>query len=95
MVTLDDKLLEKLEKLGMIKIDEAKKEEIRKDLSDVLGFVDNISSLDLEGIELESKNLKTPLREDNKENNPEIPENILKNAPNSKDGYFIVPKIIE
>ncbi|MDO7253368.1 Asp-tRNA(Asn)/Glu-tRNA(Gln) amidotransferase subunit GatC [Helicobacter cappadocius] len=95
MATLDDKLLQKLEKLGMIHIDESKKEEIKKNLSDILGFVDNISTLDLEDVELERKNLKTPLREDIKQNDSTISENVLKNAPDSKEGYFIVPKIIE
>lgn len=95
MATLDDGLLHRLEKLGMIEIDEGKKEEIKKNLSDILGFVDNISSLDLDDIQLEAKDMKTPLREDIKENDSSISQNILKNAPESKDGYFIVPKIIE
>lgn len=95
MATLDDGLLHRLEKLGMIEIDEDKKEEIKKNLSDILGFVDNLSSLDLDHIKLEAKDMKTPLREDVKENDPSISESILKNAPDSKDNYFIVPKIIE
>lgn len=95
MATLDDGLLHRLEKLGMIEIDENKKEEIKKNLSDILGFVDNISSLDLDDIKLEAKDMKTPLREDVKQNDSSISRSILENAPDSKDGYFIVPKIIE
>lgn len=95
MATLDDGLLHRLEKLGMIEIDEGKKEEIKKNLSDILGFVDNISSLDLDDIKLEAKDMKTPLREDVKQNDSSISRSILENAPDSKDGYFIVPKIIE
>lgn len=95
MATLDDGLLHRLEKLGMIEIDESKKEEIKKNLSDILGFVDNISSLDLDDIKLEAKDMKTPLREDVKQNDSSISRSILENAPDSKDGYFIVPKIIE
>lgn len=95
MATLDDGLLHRLEKLGMIEIDEGKKEEIKKNLSDILGFVDNISSLDLDDIKLEAKDMKTPLREDIKQNDSSISRSILENAPDSKDGYFIVPKIIE
>lgn len=95
MATLDDGLLHRLEKLGMIEIDENKKEEIKKNFSDILGFVDNISSLDLDDIKLEAKDMKTPLREDVKQNDSSISRSILENAPDSKDGYFIVPKIIE
>lgn len=95
MATLDDGLLHRLEKLGMIEIDENKKEEIKRNLSDILGFVDNISSLDLDDIKLEAKDMKTPLREDVKQNDSSISRSILENAPDSKDGYFIVPKIIE
>ncbi|PAF43916.1 Asp-tRNA(Asn)/Glu-tRNA(Gln) amidotransferase subunit GatC [Helicobacter sp. 11S03491-1] len=93
---IDDKLLQKLEKLGMIALDEDKKEAIKKDLNDILGFVDNISQLEIEDTPNSSQTqAKTPLRQDCKNNDPLIAQIVLKNAPGSQDGYFIVPKIIE
>ncbi|PAF52239.1 Asp-tRNA(Asn)/Glu-tRNA(Gln) amidotransferase subunit GatC [Helicobacter sp. 13S00477-4] len=93
-MNIDDDVLNKLEKLGMIQIDEDKKESLKIDLGDILGFVANISDLDFDNVD-EDYPIATPLREDIKQIDTSISSNILKNAPCSKEGYFIVPKIIE
>ncbi|PAF48907.1 asparaginyl/glutamyl-tRNA amidotransferase subunit C [Helicobacter sp. 12S02232-10] len=94
-MNVDERLLEKLEKLGMIEIAPDKKEAIKKDLDEILGFVENISELNLEDFDKESTQKITPLREDTKHNDPSIAQKVLKNAPEAREGYFIVPKIIE
>lgn len=90
---IDDKLLSKLERLGMIEIEEDKKEEIKSQLSEILGFVDNIASLDIQTLSPKTE-LKTPMREDIPQDS-QIQQDVLSHAPRAEDGYFIVPKIIE
>lgn len=90
---IDDKLLSKLERLGMIEIEEGKKEEIKSQLSEILGFVDNIASLDIQTLSSKIE-LKTPMREDIPQDS-QIQQDVLSHAPRAEDGYFIVPKIIE
>ena len=90
---IDGALLEKLQKLGMIRIDEDKKEEVKNQLLEILGFLENLSSIDVSEIEFQSE-LKTPLREDVPRDS-QIRQNVLETAPCAKDGFFIVPKIIE
>lgn len=90
---IDDKLLSKLERLGMIEIEEDKKEEIKSQLSEILGFVDNIASLDIQTLSSKTE-LKTPMREDIPQDS-QIQQDVLSHAPRAEDGYFIVPKIIE
>lgn len=90
---IDDKLLSKLERLGMIEIEEGKKEEIKSQLSEILGFVDNIASLDIQTLSSKTE-LKTPMREDIPQDS-QIQQDVLSHAPRAEDGYFIVPKIIE
>lgn len=90
---IDDKLLSKLERLGMIEIEEDKKEEIKSQLSEILGFVDNIASLDIQTLGSKTE-LKTPMREDIPQDS-QIQQDVLSHAPRAEDGYFIVPKIIE
>ena len=93
---IDDKLLEKLETLGMIRINTDKKEKIKQDLNEIFEFVQNISDINVQDITTDDVQDKyTPLREDIKNIDTQIPKSILKNAPNAKEGYFIVPKIIE
>lgn len=91
---IDDILFKKLEKLAMLEIPKEKEEEIRKDLSDILGFVENICSLEIAG-DIDDKKPATPLRADIRVDQSSCAQDVLKYAPQAKDGYFIVPKIIE
>ena len=96
-MTIDNKVLENLEKLSMLKIDENKKEELAEQLSEILAFVDNLKELDTSKLDATFSTLAggTPMREDVPTSNPKIAKDILSNAPNSEDDFFIVPKIIE
>ncbi|WP_104641656.1 Asp-tRNA(Asn)/Glu-tRNA(Gln) amidotransferase subunit GatC [Helicobacter bizzozeronii] len=90
---IDDVLLDKLAQLSMLELPQDK-QALKQNLEEVLGFMDNLSTLDLEGIKsLETES--TPLREDVPFCDPSIPQSILEHAPKAQEGYFIVPKIIE
>lgn len=90
---IDDALLDKLQKMAMLEIDESKREEIKTQLSEILNFVENLSSIKTEEKHLVDEK-KTPLREDKTEEK-HIHQAVLDHAPCAKDGYFIVPKILE
>jgi aspartyl-tRNA(Asn)/glutamyl-tRNA(Gln) amidotransferase subunit C len=94
---VDDALLSRLEKLSYIRVNEEKREEIIEQLSEIVGFVDNLSELNTDGVEASfaMSDAATPLREDTPKCDPSIHEDILKHAPKSADDFFIVPKIIE
>ena len=94
---VDDKLLSKLEKLSFLKVDENKREEIIGQLSEIVSFVDNLSELNTDGIDdnFSMNSNSTPTREDISACNTSINDDIIKNAPQSADHFFIVPKIIE
>jgi aspartyl-tRNA(Asn)/glutamyl-tRNA(Gln) amidotransferase subunit C len=94
---IDDKLLARLESLAMIEVPEEKKESIKAELGEIVNFVENLNSLEVEGLEATFTTLegKTPMREDAPMNDEEISALILKHAPQSAENYFIVPKIIE
>jgi aspartyl-tRNA(Asn)/glutamyl-tRNA(Gln) amidotransferase subunit C len=96
-VTIDNKVLKNLEKLSMIKIDESKKEELTKQLTEIVEFVENLNELDTSNLDAYFSTLSggTPLREDIPNSNPQIPKDILSHAPKAIDDFFIVPKIIE
>ncbi len=93
----DDAMLQRLEKLSMLKIEEPKREEMIAELEKIVGFVEVLEELDTEGLDPSYSTLEggTPMREDTPAENPEIRKIILENAPNAKDDYFVVPNIIE
>jgi aspartyl-tRNA(Asn)/glutamyl-tRNA(Gln) amidotransferase subunit C len=94
---VDDALLTKLEKLSYLKISDDKREEIKEQLSEIVSFVDNLSSLNTEGVDdnFAMSDKGTFTREDTPSCDKNINEEIVKNAPLSGDNFFIVPKIIE
>jgi len=94
---VDDALLSRLERLSYLKIDDAKRQEIIEQLSEIVGFVDNLSELDTANVDanFSMNDMATPLREDSVQSDPSIHNAILKHAPKSADDFFIVPKIIE
>lgn len=96
-MNIDEKLLARLETLSSLNIDESKKEDMIKNLGEIVAFVENLNELDVSKIEATFTTLSggTPMQEDEVVSNPEVAQSILKNAPKSEDGYFIVPKIIE
>jgi len=94
---IDDAVLAKLEKLSHLKIDESKKEEVMGQLTEILGYIENLNELDTQGLSATFSTLEggTPLREDTIRERTSVAEDILSHAPKSQDDFFIVPAIIE
>ncbi|SFP09789.1 Asp-tRNA(Asn)/Glu-tRNA(Gln) amidotransferase subunit GatC [Hydrogenimonas thermophila] len=93
----DDAMLQRLEKLSMLKIEDEKREEMINELEKIVGFVEVLGELDTEGLDPSFRTLEcgTPMREDIPNENAEIKKIIIENAPKVKDDYFVVPNIIE
>lgn len=93
----DDTLLQRLEKLSMLRIDDAHRAEVIGQLGEILGFVDNLAELDTSHAEATFAMTanSTPLREDVAACDGEVNDSILAHAPHSEAPFFTVPKIIE
>ena len=72
------------------------KEEIKKDMNNMLGFIDKLNELDTSGIEplIYMSDETNILREDDVKQEITHAE-ALKNAPQKDSDYFKVPKVIE
>jgi aspartyl-tRNA(Asn)/glutamyl-tRNA(Gln) amidotransferase subunit C len=96
-MTVDDKLIDKLAKLSSLEIEDSRRENLKSELADIINFVENLNEIDVSNIEATFSTIEggTPLREDLAKQDLELSNHILKHAPKSEDGYFVVPKIIE
>lgn len=94
---IDNELLQKLEKLSSLKISEEKREGVINQLSEIVSFVENLNELSLEDEEATFTTVAggTPFREDIPHGDSSIIKTILNHAPQSENGFFVVPKIIE
>lgn len=96
-MVVDDALIDRLAKLSSLEIDDSKREDLKENLGEIINFVENLNEIDVSNIDATFTTVEggTPLREDIAKQDLELSSHILKHAPKSEDGYFIVPKIIE
>jgi len=94
---IDDALLSRLEKLSMLRIDDAHRQEMMGQLSEILSFVDNLAELDTTEVPetFAMTANATRLREDLPACDTAVNDDILAHAPHSEAHFFVVPKIIE
>lgn len=93
---VNDNLVNNLANLARLQFNEVEKEMIKKDLEQMIGFVDKLKELDTTGVEplLHMSDVVNVLRED-KIQGSSSREEALKNAPDSDGSYFRVPKVIK
>ncbi len=93
---LDINLITYLAKLSKIEIDEADKEQLVSEMSAIVELMDTLNDVNMEeGINLNGAGVGLEdLRED--EVVPSYDrKKLLNNATYKKDGFFVVPKIME
>ena len=93
---VNDALVENLCKLACLEFDAAGKQEIKKDLQNMIGFVEKLNELDLRGADplLYMGEEANVLREDIPEN-PLSRSEALANAPYADNTYFKVPQVVK
>lgn len=89
-------LIDKLAKLARLSFNEQEKADIRADLERMIGFVDQLRALDLEGVEplMHMSEADNVWREDQVRGEISRDE-ALSNAPAHTDQFFTVPKVIQ
>ena len=89
--------LKKLEKLCALNIPEERAAKVEKELSSIIGWIDQLQEVDTDGVEPMASTVAqngAPERVDavTAGNNRDA---LLRNAPASEHGFFVVPKVIE
>jgi aspartyl-tRNA(Asn)/glutamyl-tRNA(Gln) amidotransferase subunit C len=93
---IDNQTVDKIAHLARLEFKNEAKEQIIKDLNNMLGFIDKLNELDTTNVEplIYMSDEVNVLRED--EVKQEITQDeALKNSPQHDSDYFKVPKVIE
>lgn len=93
---ISDETIEYVGILAKLELSEEEKEKAKKDLGNMLDYIDKLNELDTAGVEPMSHvfPVNNVFREDVVTNDDEY-EKILSNAPEKKDRAFKVPKTVE
>ena len=93
---VNDALVNKLAHLSRLRFNEEEKEAIKNDLQRMIGFVEKLDELNLDGIEplLHMSAEINVLRKDEVKGSVSR-EEVLMNAPHHDELFFKVPKVIK
>lgn len=93
---MDKKDILTLASLSRLEITDAEAQAYKKDFDGILNYVDSIASVDVSGSEhYENNVIKNVMRSDDDVYQAgSFTGDILKEAPDSKDGYFKVKKVL-
>jgi aspartyl-tRNA(Asn)/glutamyl-tRNA(Gln) amidotransferase subunit C len=95
-MSIDKDTARRVAHLARVEVPESELEALAGELSSILGFMELLSEVDIEGVEPMTSvtPMALPFRADvvTEENQR---DRVLANAPDARSGYFAVPKVVE
>ena len=95
-MSLDEATVARIARLARIAVPEAELPPLAGELSHILGWIEQLNEVDTADVPPMTSvaAMRLALREDRVTDGGR-PEDILANAPERQDGYFVVPKVVE
>lgn len=88
--------VKKLGRLSRIRIEAGEEEKLQKEVSGILDWIEQLGEVDTDGVEPMTGAADMALKSrDDIVNDGQYQDKVLKNAPETTAGYFVVPKIVE
>lgn len=93
---ISDETIEYVGILAKLDLSEEEKDQAKKDMGRMLDYIDKLNELDTEGVEPVSHvfSVNNVFRSDEVANGDDS-ENMLLNAPQKKEGAYMVPKTFD
>lgn len=95
-MSIDIETAAKVAKLARIKVDKAALPALAEEFNSVLGFIAQLDEVDVTGVDPMVS--VTPMRLKRRKdvvNDGAQQEKVLANAPDAREGFFAVPKVVE
>ncbi len=95
-MSIDKETVQKIAYLARIRVSDAQLEPLAGEISGILEWIEQLSELDTDGVEPMASvaEMTLPMRKD-AVTDGNCQAAVLKNAPDSEDGFFAVPKVVE
>jgi aspartyl-tRNA(Asn)/glutamyl-tRNA(Gln) amidotransferase subunit C len=95
-MSVDTATVKRVARLARIAVTDAEAEAMREPLNEILSFVEQLDEVDITGVEPMTSVLPMPLKQRQDEVTAGFcAPDIIANAPESEDGFFVVPKVVE
>lgn len=95
-MSIDIETARRVAKLARIRVEEGALPALAAEFNTILGFIEQLSEVDVEGVEPMTSvtPMRLPRRADVVTDGGQQAA-ILKNAPDAREGFFAVPKVVE
>jgi aspartyl-tRNA(Asn)/glutamyl-tRNA(Gln) amidotransferase subunit C len=95
-MSIDTTTAAKVAKLARIRVEEEDLAALAQDFNAILGFIEQLGELDVDDVEPMTS--VTPMRLKRREDvvtDGDQQAKVLSNAPDAREGFFAVPKVVE
>ncbi|WP_425041179.1 Asp-tRNA(Asn)/Glu-tRNA(Gln) amidotransferase subunit GatC [Primorskyibacter sp. S187A] len=95
-MSIDQDTAAKVAKLARIRVEPEELPALAQEFNGILGFIEQLSEVDVEGVEpmVSVTPMRLKRREDGVTDGGQQ-EKVLANAPDAREGFFAVPKVVE
>ncbi|MEQ1929500.1 MAG: Asp-tRNA(Asn)/Glu-tRNA(Gln) amidotransferase subunit GatC [Parvularculaceae bacterium] len=99
-MAIDKETVRKVARLARIAEPEERLEPLARELSGILKWIEQLNEVDVAGVDPMASTvaMKLPMREDALASGPTgggQPDNVVRNAPQTEDHFFVVPRVVE
>ena len=96
LMSIDENTAARVAKLARIKVEDEALPALASDFNRILGFIEQLNEVDVDGVEPMTS--VTPVRLKRREDvvtDGNQQQKVLANAPDAREGFFAVPKVVE
>ena len=95
-MSIDRATAARVAKLARIKVDENSLDSLANEFNQILGFIEQLNDVDGEGVEpMTSVSPQKLKRRVEQVSDGDQQDKVLSNAPDAREGFFAVPKVVE
>jgi aspartyl-tRNA(Asn)/glutamyl-tRNA(Gln) amidotransferase subunit C len=93
---VDEATVQRIARLARMKITADEAKALEKELSGILNWVEQLDEVDTTGVEPMTRvvPIALPMRSD-EVTDGEIADQVTRNAPQTEDHFFVVPKVVD
>lgn len=93
---VDEATVRHIAQLARLKVTEAEMHKLSGELTNILGWVEQLGEVDTDEIDAGQTVVENTMTwRPDEVNDGGYPEDIVRNAPEHRDHYFVVPKVVE
>ena len=95
-MSIDENTAARVAKLARIKVDPEALPALAGEFNTILGFIEQLNEVDIEGVEpMTSVTPQVLKRREDVVTDGSQQQKVLSNAPDAREGFFAVPKVVE